>query len=84
MAGKKWVKGLLAVVLALAMIFTPQVAMPASAAKSLSQLQKEQADLKKKQAEVAAKLKTLKADKAQKQQYKAALDTQVSLSLIHI
>ena len=78
MAGKKWVKGLLAVVLALAMIFTPQVAMPASAAKSLSQLQKEQADLKKKQAEVAAKLKTLKADKAQKQQYKAALDTQVS------
>ncbi len=78
MAGRKWVKGLLAVVLALAMIFTPQVAMPASAAKSLSQLQKEQADLKKKQAEVAAKLKTLKADKAQKQQYKAALDTQVS------
>ncbi|MBW7572739.1 murein hydrolase activator EnvC family protein [Caproiciproducens faecalis] len=78
MAGKKWAKGLVAVVLALAMIFTPQVAMPASAAKSLSQLQKEQTELKKKQAQVAAKLKTLKADKAQKQQYKAALDTQVA------
>ena len=78
MAGKKLVKCMIAVVLALAMVFTPQISMPVSAAKSLSQLQKEQSNLKKKQAEVAARLKSLKADKAKKQEYKNALDTQVS------
>nr|WP_319489406.1 peptidoglycan DD-metalloendopeptidase family protein [uncultured Caproiciproducens sp.] len=78
MGGKKWVKYMVAVILALAMIFTPQISVPASASKSLSQLQKEQSELKKQQSEVAAKLKSLKADKAKKQEYKNALDTQVS------
>lgn len=77
LGGKKLLKCALAVVLAFTMILTPQFALPASAAKSLSQLQKEQSALKKKQTEVAAKLKTLKADKANKQAYKNALDSQV-------
>ncbi len=78
MGGKKLLKCALAVVLAFTMILTPQFTLPASASKSLSQLQKEQANLKKKQTEVAARLKTLKADKAKKLDYKNALDSQVS------
>lgn len=77
MGGKKLLKCAFAVVLAFTLILTPLMTVPASA-KTLAQMQQEQATLKKKQAEVAAKLKTLKADKANKQAYKNALDTQVS------
>ena len=77
LGGKRFLKCTLAVVLAFALLFAPQFTVPASA-KTLSQLQREQADLKKKQTEVAARLKTLKADKANKQAYKSALDSQVS------
>lgn len=76
MAGKKTVKCLVAVVLALALLLTPQLMPPASAA-SISALQQQQAKLKQQQAENAAKLKSLKADKAKKQEYKNALDSQV-------
>ena len=75
--GKRFFKGLIAVVLAFTFLFTPQFTASA-ASKSIKQLQQEQAALKKKQAEVSQKLKSLKADKANKQAYKAALDTQVS------
>lgn len=77
MGGKRLLKCTLAIVLAFALLFAPQFTVPASA-KTLSQLQREQTDLKKKQTEVAARLKTLKADKANKQAYKDALDSQVS------
>jgi murein DD-endopeptidase MepM/ murein hydrolase activator NlpD len=75
--GKKIFKCALAVILAFSLLLTPQVTVSA-ASKSITQLQKEQANLKKKQTEVAGRLKSLKADKANKQAYKAALDTQVS------
>ncbi|MDF2632120.1 MAG: peptidase, partial [Caproiciproducens sp.] len=77
LGGKRFLKCTLAIVLAFALLFAPQFTVPASA-KTLSQLQREQTDLKKKQTEVAARLKTLKADKANKQAYKDALDSQVS------
>jgi len=75
--GKKLLKCALVLVLAFTMIFTPPFTVPASAAKSISQLQKDQANLKKQQAAVAAKIKSLKADKAKKVEYKQALDAQV-------
>lgn len=78
MAGKTFVKCAVALVLAITVLLSPQAMVPASAAKSLSQLQQEQTALKKKQAEVAAKLKSLRADKANKVAYKQALDTQVA------
>lgn len=77
LAGKKFAKCAAALVLAIAILLSPQAMVPASAAKSLSQLQQEQSALKKKQAEVTAKLKTLRADKAKKMEYKQALDAQV-------
>lgn len=77
MAGKKFAKCAAALVLTFAILFSSQAAMPVSSAKSLSQLQREQSALKKKQAEVAARLKNLRADKANKIEYKQALDSQV-------
>ena len=77
MAGRKIVKGMVAVVLTLALLLTPQIMPPASAV-SITALQQKQAELKKKQAENTAKLKSLKADKAKQQDYKNALDAQVS------
>ncbi len=76
MAGKKFVKGMICAALALTVLLTPQIMPPASAT-SISALQQQQAALKKKQADNAAKLKSLKADKANKQAYKDALDAQV-------
>lgn len=75
--GKKLVRCALVLVLAFTMILTPQFTVPASAAKSISQLQNEQADLKKQQAANTAKLASLKADKAKKVEYQQALDAQV-------
>lgn len=76
MAGKKIVKCVLSAVLALTVLLTPSFTQPASAA-SITALQQQQAELKKKQDENTAKLKSLKADKAKQQDYKAALDAQV-------
>lgn len=77
MAGKKLAKFLTAVVLAMALLASPQMMPPTTAAaSSLSELQKKQAQLKKQQAAIAAKLKGLKADKAKQLDYKNALDSQ--------
>lgn len=77
MAGKKLAKFLTAVVLAMALLASPQMMPPTTAsATSLSELQKKQSQLKKQQAEIAAKLKSLKADKAKQVDYKSALDSQ--------
>lgn len=76
LAGKKMVKGMICAALALTLLFTPQIVPPASAA-SITSLQQQQTELKKKQAENTAKLKSLKADKAKKQEYKDTLDSQV-------
>lgn len=51
--------------------------MPASAATSLSALQEQQAQAKKKQEETAAKLNELKQDQAKQQEYKNQLDAQM-------
>ena len=75
MAGRKFAKCLVAVILALTLLFTPQIMTPASAT-SISALQQKQAQLKKQQTAIAAKLKSLKADKAKQQDYKNALDSQ--------
>jgi murein DD-endopeptidase MepM/ murein hydrolase activator NlpD len=77
LAGKKLAKFLTAVVLAMALLASPQIMPPTTAAaSSLSELQKKQAQLKKQQAAIAAKLKSLKADKAKQVDYKNALDSQ--------
>ncbi len=77
MAGKKLAKFLTAVVLAMALLASPQIMPPTTAAAtSLSELQKKQAQLKKQQAAIASKLKSLKADKAKQLDYKNALDSQ--------
>lgn len=75
MDGKKFIKSFVSVALTLVLLITPQVITPASAT-SLSTLQQKQAQLKKQQAQIAEKLKSLKADKAKQQDYKAALDSQ--------
>lgn len=77
MAGKKICKRLVSFTLVLSLLMLPSLMQPASAATSLSSLQQQQEQLKKQQTENAAKLKSLKADKAQKQAYKTALDSQV-------
>lgn len=78
MAGKPFLKGAAAVLIALALVFSVPAgpAAPQASAATLSQLQQQQAKLKKQQAENAAKLKSLKADKAKQQDYKNALDAQ--------
>ncbi len=76
LAGKKIVKGMICAALALTLLLTPQIMPPATAA-SITSLQQQQTELKKKQAENTAKLKSLKADKAKKQEYKDTLDSQV-------
>jgi murein DD-endopeptidase MepM/ murein hydrolase activator NlpD len=77
LAGKKFAKFLTAVVLAMVLLVSPQILPPTTAAAtSLSELQQKQAQLKKQQAQIAAKLKTLKADKAKKLEYKNTLDSQ--------
>lgn len=77
MAGKKICKRLISFTLVLSLFLLPSLMQPASAATNLSSLQQQQEQLKKQQAANAAKLKSLKADKAQKQAYKATLDSQV-------
>ena len=77
--GKKYSKVITAVVLALAIAFAPaMLSVPVQAATSLAQLQNRQAALEKQQAEVAQKLKTLKADKTQKLAYKDTLVMQMN------
>lgn len=77
MDGKKICKRVLSLTLVLSILFVPALTQPASAATSLSSLQKQQEQLKKQQADNAAKLKSLKSDKAQKQAYLTALNAQV-------
>ncbi len=78
-AGKKYRKSILAVILALAIAFTPGLlSAPVQAATSLSQLQSRLADLKKQQAAATDKLKKLKADKTQKLAYKDTLVAQMN------
>lgn len=77
MAGKKICRRIISFTLVLSLLLLPSLMQPAAAATNLSSLQKQQEQLKKQQADNAAKLKSLKADKAQKQAYKATLDSQV-------
>jgi len=74
--GKRFTKCFVAVILAFTILITPQMMTPASASTSISALQQKQAQLKKQQTEIAAKLKSLKADKAKQLDYKEALDSQ--------
>ncbi|HEX3037370.1 MAG TPA: peptidoglycan DD-metalloendopeptidase family protein [Oscillospiraceae bacterium] len=77
--GKKIGKAAAAVVLAAALAFAPGMfSAPVQAASSIDQLQSKQAALKKQQADVAAKLKTLQADKTQKVAYRDALTAQMN------
>ncbi|HEX3037361.1 MAG TPA: peptidoglycan DD-metalloendopeptidase family protein [Oscillospiraceae bacterium] len=77
-AGKRYSKVITAVVLALAITFTSGMfSVPAQAETSISELQIKQAELEKQQAAVAAKLKSLKADKTQKLAYQDMLVTQI-------
>ncbi len=78
MAGKRIAKCAAAAMMALILVLSAPIAEQANAATSIGQLQQKQAQLKKQQAANAAKLKSLKADKAKKQEYKDALDAQVS------
>ncbi|HEX3037360.1 MAG TPA: peptidoglycan DD-metalloendopeptidase family protein [Oscillospiraceae bacterium] len=76
---KKIGKAAAAVVLAAALAFAPGMfSVPVQAASSLDQLQSKQAALKKQQADAAAKLNTLKADKTQKVAYKDAVVAQMN------
>ena len=79
MAGKgkcKKCRMLAALVLTAVLALSP-AAVPAQAQTSLSSLQQKQSSLKKQQQETAAKLKSLKADKAKQEEYKKALDSQI-------
>ena len=74
LVGKKTGKVIMAAVLAFAIAFTPGVLpAPVEAASTLSALQSKQDSLKKQQAEIEAKLNTLKSDKTQKLAYKNEL-----------
>ena len=80
MAGKKVMKTMIAVAIAITIAVVPwvQSTPPAQASTTLSQLQQKQADLKRKQQQVAATLDKLKADKTQKVAYKNALVSQMN------
>lgn len=81
LAGKQdFAKRVAAVLITLTLVFSAPMTPPASAVSysQLQQLQQKQATLKKQQKENAAKLKSLKADKARQQEYKAQLDQQVA------
>ena len=78
MAGKGKYKMIAALTLAVVLALSPAVgSVPAQAQTSLSSLQQKQNNLKKQQQETAAKLKSLKADKAKQEEYKKALDSQI-------
>jgi len=79
LVGKNIRKAVVAVAIALTLAFAPgMLSAPVQASSSISDLQNKQASLKKQQAEVAAKLKTLKADKTQKVAYKNTIATQMN------
>ncbi|WP_101698194.1 murein hydrolase activator EnvC family protein [Clostridium minihomine] len=75
--GFKGKRSVLAVTLAVMVAFG-SIPPAVGADSALNQLQQKQSALKKQQEQTAAKLKQLKADKAKQQEYKDALDTQVS------
>ncbi|OCN01796.1 peptidase M23 [Clostridium sp. W14A] len=70
-------KILAAVLAAFLMVLSVPAVKPAQAS-TLSQLQKRQSALKQKKEQVDAQIKSLKNDKAKKQQYKDALTSQIS------
>lgn len=77
LTGKKVVKLITAVVLALAVVFAGSVNMVPASATSISDLQKQQQQLKDEQKQIASDLDKLKNDKTQKLQYKSKLDAQI-------
>lgn len=87
-SNKRWVKGLVALVLAFSVFCMPdtlQLHVGAASSDKLSSLQQKQQDLKKQKNELAKqqaatnqKLANLKADKAKQLEYKNALDEQMN------
>ena len=77
MSGNRNGKILAAVMAALMLIFSVPAVQPAEAS-SLSTLQQKQSSLKQKKTQVDTQIQSLKNDKAKKQQYKAALTTQIN------
>ena len=73
----KWLRLSAAALAALILLFSVPAATPARAA-SLSELQRQQQQLKQKKSQVDAQIASLKNDKAKQQQYKDAVTTQIN------
>ncbi len=77
MAGKKGLRALTALALAVCLIALPNVPPTAQAASNLSDLQQQQAELEKKQQQLNQTLQSVRNDKSKQQEYVNALNSQI-------